>query len=186
MTLFLITLALAVGCASSKLSPTQTASSEQIPQPGVLLVYDFAVGPDDVVVDTLGHEFQSEATELTKEQKTAYATAASLSEQLVEKLTKRGIAAERSDDGRVPPLHAIVIKGQFLTINKGSRVKRMVIGFGAGSTARYRYARRRTKPPSMGCADSLPRRSTPTVRRCQGWRFRWRAARSRAPSPRRR
>ena len=34
----------------------------------------------------------------------------------------------------MPPLHALVLRGQFLTINKGSRIKRMVIGFGAGSS----------------------------------------------------
>jgi hypothetical protein len=127
-------IALALGCASAKITPTETASSERIPKPDVVLVYDFAVGPDDVVLDTLGHEFQSEAKERTKEEKQAYATAASLSEQLVAKLQKRGIPAERAEDRRVPPLHALVLKGQFLTINKGSRVKRMVIGFGAGSS----------------------------------------------------
>ncbi len=47
---------------------------------------------------------------------------------------KRGIAAERAVDSRVPPLHALVLRGQSLTINQGSRIKRMVIGFGAGSS----------------------------------------------------
>ena len=100
----------------------------------MVLVYDFAVGANDVVVDTLGHEFRSEAVQLSKEEEAAYATADSLSEQLVAKLRKRGISAERADNSSVPPLNALVIKGQFLTIDKGSRFKRMVIGFGAGSS----------------------------------------------------
>ena len=125
ITLLLVVLAGALGCAGSGVTPTEPATSERIPRPAVLLVYDFAVGPNDVVVDTLGHEFQSETTERTKEEKTAYATANSLSEQLVAKLAKRGITAERAEDNQQPPLHALILKGQFLTINKGSRIKRM-------------------------------------------------------------
>ena len=129
-----VLIALTLGCAGSSITPISRVTNERIPRPVVILVYDFAVGANDVVVDTLGHEFQSEGTQLSKEEKTAYETAHSLSEQLVAKLRKRGIAAERADDSRVPPLHALVLKGQFLTIDKGSRIKRMVIGFGAGSS----------------------------------------------------
>ncbi len=124
----------AFGCAGSNVYSTQNASNERIPQPGVLLVYDFAVSPNDVVADTLGNEFRSEASRQSKATGTAYETAASLSEQLVEKLNERGITAERASNDRRPPLNAIVIKGQFLTIDKGSRTARMVIGFGVGST----------------------------------------------------
>ena len=73
-------IALALGCAGSSITATSPATSERIPRPTVVLVYDFAVGPNDVVVDTLGHEFQSEASERSKDEKTAYATASSLSE----------------------------------------------------------------------------------------------------------
>ncbi len=31
-------------------------------------------------------------------------------------------------------MHALIVRGQFITIEKGSRFKRMVIGFGAGSS----------------------------------------------------
>ncbi len=127
-------IAFALGCAGSNVRQTATATNQPIPRPGVVLVYDFAVGPNDLVVDTLGYQFKSESTKRTEGEKEAYATADSLSEQLVEKLTKRGIPAERASDDRVPPMNAIVLRGQFLTIDPGSRVKRMVIGFGAGST----------------------------------------------------
>lgn len=126
--------ALALGCAGASVTPTAPASSERIPKPGVVLVYDFAVNANDVVVDTLGHEFQSEASQWTEEEQTAHATAQSLSEQLVAKLEERGIPGRRAVPGERPPIDAILLKGEFLTIDKGSRIKRLVIGFGAGTS----------------------------------------------------
>jgi hypothetical protein len=34
----------------------------------------------------------------------------------------------------VPPANALILKGQFLSVDEGDRAKRMVIGFGAGSS----------------------------------------------------
>jgi len=127
--------AIAMGCASAGVTPLPgTRDDSMLPRPGVVFVYDFAVSSDDVVIDTLGAEFMSEGKKLTDEEREAYATANALSEALVAELGKQGIQAQRANDGDIPPLHAIVLKGQFITIDKGSRVKRMVIGFGAGSS----------------------------------------------------
>lgn len=133
----LITAMTATGlsCASSHITTTgPSAADRSLPQPSVVLVYDFAVFPEDVIVDTLGAAFMSDSSRQSEAAKIAYATANALSEQLVVKLLERGIPAECADASRVPPLHAIVLKGQFLTIDAGSRAKRMMIGLGAGST----------------------------------------------------
>jgi hypothetical protein len=127
--------AIGLGCASAGVTPVaETRDNSMLPRPGVVFVYDFAVSSDDVVIDTLGAEFTSEGKKLSKEEEEAYATANALSESIVEQLRKEGIHAQRANDGDIPPLHAIVLKGQFITIDKGSRFKRMVIGFGAGSS----------------------------------------------------
>ena len=126
-------LAFGLGCASANVTPILRAP-ENIPQPDVVLVYNFAVGPNDVVVDTLGKEFKSERTNLSKQEETAYAAADTLSTAIVTKLNERGIRAQRAASFEDPPLNALLLKGQFLTVNKGSRAKRMIIGFGAGST----------------------------------------------------
>jgi hypothetical protein len=128
-------LTIAMGCASSGVTPTAGSGDPgMLPRPSVVFVYDFAVSSDDVVIDTFGAEFMSEGNQLTEEEQQAYATANALSEALVEQLGKKGIRAQRANDGDIPPLHAIVLKGQFITIDEGSRFKRMVIGFGAGSS----------------------------------------------------
>ena len=127
--------AIGVGCASVSVTPVAgTADQSMLPRPGVFYVYDFAVGPEDVMVDSLGAEFMSEGEKLSKEEQTAYATAEAFSMALVEELRKEGINAQRINRGAVPRLHSIVLKGQFVTIDEGSRFKRMVIGFGAGSS----------------------------------------------------
>ncbi|MBW2578061.1 MAG: DUF4410 domain-containing protein [Deltaproteobacteria bacterium] len=128
-------IAIGMGCASAGVTPMAGSTDPgMLPRPGVLYVYDFAVGPEDVMVDSLGAEFMSEGEKLTKEEKTAYATAEAFSVALVGELRKEGINAQRINRGAVPALHSIVLKGQFVTIDTGSRFKRMVIGFGAGSS----------------------------------------------------
>jgi hypothetical protein len=128
-------LAIGMGCASAGVTPMGGGPDQSmLPRPGVFYVYDFAVGPEDVMVDSLGAEFMSTGEKLSEEEKTAYATAEQFSVALVSELRKEGINAQRINRGSVPALHSIVLKGQFVTIDKGSRFKRMVIGFGAGSS----------------------------------------------------
>jgi len=127
--------AIGLGCASAKVTPgSRISDATTLPKPGVVLVYDFAVTADDVVVNTFGHAFESEETNRSKEDEAAYAAANSLSEELVKQLRERGIHAERASRSSAPPLNAIVLKGQFLSVKTGSRTKRMLIGFGAGSS----------------------------------------------------
>ena len=57
-----------------------------------------------------------------------------LAQALVEERGKRGIAARHADGRTSPPRHALLLKGQFLTVDEGSRILRMTIGFGAGAT----------------------------------------------------
>ena len=57
-----------------------------------------------------------------------------LSDQLVKKLEERDVRAERASDTTLPPANAMVLKGEFVSIDRGSRILRMVIGFGVGAT----------------------------------------------------
>ena len=125
---------LALGCAKARLDVIQAAPAGPMVKPPVVLVYDFAVTPEEALTDSFGTYSERAGEAESKEIQLAHATAVSLSEQLVAKLQKKGIAAERALDDRAPPLHAFVVRGQFLDVDKGSRLKRMVIGFGAGSS----------------------------------------------------
>lgn len=136
MALWLTSLAatLALGCAKAGIDVMQAGPTGPMVKPPVLLVYDFAVTPEDALTDSVGAYWERAGEAESKEIQLGHATAVSLSEQLVAKLQKKGIAAERALDDRAPPLHAFVVRGQFLDVDKGSRLKRVVIGFGAGSS----------------------------------------------------
>ena len=129
---------LALGCASSRVTPTDTPTgmrtAAHLSKPDVLLVYDFAAGPNEFVVDTLGGDFESKARTLSKGDEMGRRAATAISKQLVARLTSRGIVAKRAAPTAMFPLNAIVIKGQIVTVDRGSRVRRVVLGFGAGST----------------------------------------------------
>jgi hypothetical protein len=99
----------------------------------VLLVYDFAVDANDVVTDTFGPNFIQDTNNPSEDAASARAVAWSLSETIVQELSKRGIRAQRASSETAPPLNAVVAKGQFLTIEEGDRVVRMAIGFGLGA-----------------------------------------------------
>ncbi len=129
-----LAIVLALGCAKAKVDAIQNAPFRFMMKPPVVLVYDFAVTPEEALTDSFGAYSERAGEAESKEIQIAHATAVSLSEQLVAKLQKRGIAAERALDNRAPPLHAFVVRGQFLEVDEGSRLKRMVIGFGAGSS----------------------------------------------------
>ena len=130
-----LVLLLCLGCASSSVQSSENyARDVRLPRPPVLMVYDFAVSANDLVEDSLGSEFALDEAPPDKEFVQAKQIADSLSKQLVAKLEKKGIYATHALDASLPPLHAMVLRGQFLTIDKGSRIKRMVIGFGAGSS----------------------------------------------------
>jgi hypothetical protein len=97
-----------------------------------LLIYDFAVNPEDVMVDTAGLTSGDEAStaeRLTEGKEWANA----LSESFVRQFVEEGITSRRATGSTHIPLNAIVVKGQFILIDEGDEIKRTTIGFGAGA-----------------------------------------------------
>jgi hypothetical protein len=52
---------------------------------------------------------------------------------LIRKIRAMGLRAERAGQGSPPMVGDALITGQFISIDKGDRTKRVVIGFGKGS-----------------------------------------------------
>jgi hypothetical protein len=133
--LVVLAIAAGLGCASAGVTETrQYAEESEVAKPSVVLVYDFSTTAADVMVDTRGPKFiggdgtHAEKDDLSRQ------VAAALSESLVEELGERGIQAKPADAGTSPPLGALLIKGRFLTMDEGDRTKRVIVGFGAGSS----------------------------------------------------
>jgi len=124
-----------VGCAGGSTTPSsQYQGAEKLPAPPALYVYDFAVDPEDVVVDTFGPDFvHSDEASISERRQAGLKVANALSEALVTKLAQSGITARRAKPSTHIPLNAVLVKGQFVSIKEGDATARVVVGFGAGA-----------------------------------------------------
>ncbi len=124
---------LLAGCAGGSAKVGQQYSGgKSLPRPPVVVIYQFAVDADDIVADTFGGGIGKEASTLERV-KRGRAFSRELRFKLVKKVAELGISARAGTPKTTVPMNAIVVKGQFLTIDEGSKVKRTMIGFGAGA-----------------------------------------------------
>jgi len=132
----LLAIALAAGCAQTNVSDrNSTGVSAVIAKPAWVIVYDFASTPAAVPPDSaIAGLYRQRATPQTPEEiALGRRLGARISARLVEELNKSGIAAAAAATGPVPHPGDAVIRGEFVSIDEGSRTKRMLIGFGAGA-----------------------------------------------------
>ncbi len=128
--------ALLAGCASTDVKALRSyVAGERLPRPGRIIVHDFVVSPEDLPRDSdVAGVFSPRATPLTAEEiRLERKLADILSRDLVQEILKLGMPAERAG-GRPPQINDVLIKGEFVTIDEGSRAARMVIGFGVGAS----------------------------------------------------
>ena len=130
----LLAFGLLAGCASSDVTSRRSYEGE-IAKPARVIVYDFSATPQDVPADSVlaGQFAQRETPQSEEEVALGRDLGARVAKRLVENLNAVGIVAERAADGAVPKLGDGVIKGAFVSVDEGSRLKRMLIGFGAGA-----------------------------------------------------
>jgi len=128
---------LLAGCATATVTPAWQTTGP-LPQPDYVWVYDFAVMPDEVELDSaLGVKLIRliNSTSSTEEKvRIGRALARVLSVNLATELRMRGIKARRASDVDPPEGTTIFIKGQFLRVDEGNGAFRTMVGFGLGGT----------------------------------------------------
>jgi hypothetical protein len=109
------------------------------PRPERVLVYDFAVAPSEVQLDRgLSAELMQMAKGTPRTQQElalGRAAAQALSEELVKKINAMGLPAQRVAGVPAKWANALLVEGQFLSIDDGNRTERIVIGLGAGRSS---------------------------------------------------
>jgi len=136
----LLTVLLLTSCASVE---TRTAPKSltrtQLNKPDKILIYDFAISPQEVQLDegigrAIGKAIKgTEGIPKTQlEMEVGRKVARALSENLVRELGKYGILAQRTTRIPFPDENVHMVQGQFLSIDEGNATQRMVIGFGVG------------------------------------------------------
>ena len=134
----LLTLA-AFGCAGAQVTQQSSAAPISATPPTAVVVYPFAVTASDVSLNS--GIFQVAYRNMTGEDQSAQQldiarqTAHNICVQIAANLTGKGITTTCLQRG-VPPTgnNVLVLDGQFTDINEGNRLRRMVIGLGAGAS----------------------------------------------------
>ena len=128
---------LLAGCASTK-ATVEEEHTGILPRPDQVFVYDLAVTPEEVKLDS---GIASKIEELAKktprteaEIKVGRQVADALSRHLVSKIQAMGLLANRAVGTTPVTGNILAIKGQFLSIDEGNRTERVVIGLGLGRT----------------------------------------------------
>ncbi len=122
-------------CGLTGIRRAALVSETSLPRPNRIFVYDFAVSEQEV------KEYQGimrqqpnikNASErerlLAKEVKDA------LGEEVVDGLKSLGFIVERVDRGAKATGRDLLIDGQFLTVDEGNPLRRLVVGFGTGAS----------------------------------------------------
>ena len=132
----LAVVALASGCASTKVTRQQPLVREQLPRPSQILVVDFIATAADVPADSaIAKEFVVAETPQTPEQiQTGRELGADLAEQLALQIRDMGLPALRARPASKARVNDIVIRGFLVSVEEGSAAKRVGIGFGAGAS----------------------------------------------------
>ena len=131
-----LTVALCVGCARARVENVERPEARTLPRPARVVVFDFATGAADVRVFSSPVRTARRAAGLSVEEPDLLgeAVADTLASRLVEQITALGLPAERAAGADPPRLNDLVVFGQFVRIEEGSKAKRFVIGFGVGAT----------------------------------------------------
>ena len=124
------------GCASVDVtSRRETASEQKIDRPARIIVHDFAASPGDLPPNSAVAQFYSgRSTPQTADQiRLGRELGHQVASELVKDILNMGLPAERAGAGPPASVGNLLIGGEFISIDEGSRAKRMLIGFGAGA-----------------------------------------------------
>lgn len=132
----LILLAIA-GCAPTQVTLLNETTT-QLPRPERILVYNFAVSPDEVKLDrgisNQIEDYVNKKSRTAEEKAVGHGVADSVAKHLVEHIPSLGFFAEKAAGSPPKTGNILEIDGQFMSIDEGNRTERVIIGLGAGRT----------------------------------------------------
>ena len=136
--LCLFAIAVVAGCASTNVTQQTPMSNPGLARPNQIWVYDFVAAPADMPADSsLAGQVGAPRTPPTPEElETGREYGAMIAKQLVKDIQNMGMPAIEAGPGSSPQVGDGVIRGYFVSTEgggAGNMVKRMVIGFGAGT-----------------------------------------------------
>jgi hypothetical protein len=130
-----LTVAVAAGCSTIKVSDRDEYEGPRLPKPARILVYDFAATSADLPewADERDAYDQAGATMDADQLAAGRKLGAHTAKELVKKINEMGMTAVDAANAPGPQTNDLAIVGYFTSIEKGSGVERVVVGFGKGS-----------------------------------------------------
>ncbi len=123
--------ALLTACSTARVVSSQAAAADGRPRPSVVYVENFDIDPGTVKSEGL---FANMPLHKLREQSKARSLVDTMSNSLVDDLHKKGLQAQRLVQGAPLPRQGWLVRGAFLQVDAGNRLRRAVIGFGSGHT----------------------------------------------------
>ncbi|MDO9214479.1 MAG: DUF4410 domain-containing protein [Methylococcales bacterium] len=109
-----------------------------MPKPSSVLIYNFAVNPEDVKTTSgiLGkiQTTMKKTTQSAEEQQVAREVSDAMATELTQKIAAMGLNAVRADQTLRATPGSIIITGAFVNIDEGNQAQRSVIGLGMGQS----------------------------------------------------
>ena len=135
VTLCLFALVALAACASTKVTGSQSYQGERLARPDHIIVHDFAATPADIPAwaAAAGRHAAPSTPQTAESIETGRKLGAQVAKNLVEEIREMGLPAVLAA-GQAPDVGDIVIIGYFESIDEGSALKRVAIGFGSGGT----------------------------------------------------
>jgi hypothetical protein len=132
----LLSVAVLAGCASSSVTGHQRYVYDKLPRPGNIVIYSFAASAADVPSDSAfaGQAYANGVVPTSEEIELGRELGDQIAARLVQKIEEMGLPASHGIPGGPVQVHDIVIRGYLVSVEQGSAMKRMTIGFGSGGS----------------------------------------------------
>lgn len=124
-------------CAKTTVTARRSSVGDEVlSKPNRIIVYSFAATPEDIPEDAAvrGLYKKRSVPQTPDEIRLGRQLGDKIAEELVQEILKLDMPAERSQAGPPAGNGDLIIKGEFVSIDEGHRLKRMLIGFGKGAT----------------------------------------------------
>jgi hypothetical protein len=130
----LFVVVLMAGCASTEVTNRTTYEGPPLARPDRIIVHDFTANPDEVPPES-SFAGQSAGKPTAEQLKVTEQLGAEVAKHLVADLREAGLPAVEAAGQPAPKVNDIVIRGYFVSVDQGSAVKRVLIGFGSGDAS---------------------------------------------------
>ena len=126
----------AAACCQTGIRKAALTTETNLPRPSRILVYDFAVSEQEVKeYQGIMRQQPTIKDPVERERLLAQEVKDALAEEMIDALKPLGFVVERVARGTRGTGNDLVVDGQFVTVDEGNPLHRLVVGFGTGASA---------------------------------------------------